>query len=88
MITEKDRTAGFAALNAEKRRDLTRIGGFATPEERSALPRKPFIAATEERRSRRSPTSTMHGLNASRAFAKTAIDKGGRLAAHGHSRHK
>lgn len=93
MITETEKTlGGFAAMDAEKNRDIARMGGQTAQSEKRGVSQNPFLATEAGGKGGRSVAPENRnfkmGQKIGPALTKNAGAKGGRTAAHGHSRHK
>lgn len=85
MISEADKLSrGFTAKNAGEKSDIAGAGGQTTSATPRSSPQKPFA---KEARPGANIGPGKPGFRMSQTAAKAAA-KGGRPAAHGHSRHK
>ena len=86
MITVKDLTKlGFAAMDAERQRDLTRVGGYGEATEKP-IAKSMFLVGDAGRMGGRNIAHGKRSFMASQT--KGAAVKGAHAATHGHSRHK
>jgi hypothetical protein len=87
MITVKDMTKlGFAAMDAERRRDLTRVSGYGEATQKPIVSKSMFLVGDAGRMGGRNIAHGKRSFMASQT--KGAAVKDAHAATHGHSRHK